>query len=107
VQKSVRAGFDIALANETQRKIQQAFTHQADTKFTQRVFDEVLSSLPKGTSTNPIYIQGNIVAQSSIWKELTEDERVDAYRRIAIEGWTGEEVIEAWKKQLAKEKNVK
>lgn len=60
--------------------------------FEQRVFREVF---PEETRPrNETYTEAK--ALESIWDELTEDERVSAYRKIAVEGWTGEEVLNAF-----------
>ena len=36
-------------------------------------------------------------ALKEIWEELTDDEKVSAYQKIAIEGWSGAEVVAAFR----------
>ena len=65
-------------------------TQQKDTD--RRIEDEVLSK-----STIP---RGKVYAEAAklkdIWGQLTEQEKVSAYSRIAIDGWTGDEVVAAF-----------
>lgn len=69
---------------QTQKKDEGNFTH--------RVYMEVF---PEETRPrNETYTEAKVL--ESIWDELTEDERVSAYRKIAVEGWTGQEVLDAF-----------
>ena len=65
-------------------------TQQKDTD--RRIEDEVLSK-----STIP---RSKVYAEAAklkdIWGQLTEQEKVSAYSRIAIDGWTGDEVVAAF-----------
>lgn len=66
--------------------------------FDARVFNEVLP-----LATRPRWeIYKEAAKLRDIWSELTEEEGVSAYKKIAIDGWSGEEFLAAWKARNAK-----
>lgn len=65
-----------------------------DLAFQNRVNKEVMTNIKNPVKRMEVYQEA--IKLKPIWSELTEDEKISAYKKLA-EGWTGEEVVTAFR----------